>query len=187
MLVALQVLQRTARLRLKDDAIFKIAELMAYAMFLNLFMLGAEVFTELYAGTEHAIHLKYLFVGIEGHRALVPFAWAALGCGVVSFVLLLVPATRKNLVTLNIGCLLVYASVYLEKGMGTIVPAFTPDTLGEVWEYAPSVTELRVGVAIFSTGFLIFTLLCKIAVPILNGELATVEHERPRTVAAPVA
>lgn len=170
--ILFQILQRTSHIKIKNEAIWKIAELMAYAMFLNLFLLGAEVFKEYYSGTEHLIHFTYLFSGIHGHRALVPFAWGFVGCGVAAFLLFLFPATRKNVVTLNIGCLLIYASVYIEKGMGTIMPAFTPDTLGEIYEYVPTLHELRVGAAIFATGFMIFTVLCKVAIPIMSGEFA---------------
>jgi molybdopterin-containing oxidoreductase family membrane subunit len=145
---------------------------MAYAMFLNLFLLGAEVFKEYYSATEHLIHLQYLFSGVHGHHALVPYAWAFVGCGIVAFLLFLFPATRRNVVTLNLGCLLIYASCYIEKGMGLVIPAFTPDTLGEVYEYMPTLHELRIGAGIFSIGFLVFTVLCKIAIPILTGEFA---------------
>ena len=44
--------------------------------------------------------------------------------------------------------------------------------LGEIYEYTPTLSELRVGAAIFSVGFLIFTLLTKLAIPIMNGEFA---------------
>jgi Ni/Fe-hydrogenase subunit HybB-like protein len=170
MLILFQILQRTTRIAIKDDAIWKIAELMAYAMFINLFLLGAEVFKEYYSATEHLLHLQYLFSGIDAHRALVPYAWAFVACGITAFLLFLFPATRHNVVTLNLGCLLVYASVYIEKGMGLVMPAFTPDTLGEVYEYAPTMHEFRIGAGIFSVGFLVFTVLCKVAVPIMTGE-----------------
>ena len=185
MLILFQILQRTTSLAIKDEAIWKVAELMAYAMFLNLFLLGAELFKEYYSGTEHLVHFQYLFAGLEGHRALVPYAWAFLLCGIAAFLLFLFPATRRNVVTLNLGCLLIYASVYIEKGMGLVMPAFTPDTLGEVYEYTPTLHELRIGAGIFSVGFLIFTLLCKIAVPILTGEFAggaATPAGRPRPV-----
>ena len=42
---------------------------------------------------------------------------------------------------LNIGCLATYAGVYIEKGMGLIIPGLTPDTLGEIYEYYPTITE----------------------------------------------
>ena len=44
-----------------------------------------------------------------GHKALVPYAWLSLACSVTAFVLFLVPATRRNLVTLNTGCILIWA------------------------------------------------------------------------------
>jgi Ni/Fe-hydrogenase subunit HybB-like protein len=172
MLVLFQILQRTTKIAIKDAAIWKIAELMAYAMFVNLFLLGAEIFKEYYSATEHLIHLQYLFAGIRGHRALVPYAWTFVGCGIAAFLLFLFPATRRNVVTLNLGCLLIYASVYIEKGMGLVMPAFTPDVLGEIYEYTPTLHELRIGAAIFSTGFLVFTILCRIAIPIMTGEFA---------------
>jgi molybdopterin-containing oxidoreductase family membrane subunit len=172
MLILFQILQRTTRIAIKDEAIWKVAELMAYAMFLNLLLLGAEIFKEYYSGTEHLIHLQYLFSGVRGHRALVPYAWTFVGCGVVAFLLFLFPATRRNVLTLNLGCLLIYASVYIEKGMGLVIPGFTPDTLGEIYEYTPTIHELRIGAGIFSIGFLVFTMLCKIAIPILTGEFA---------------
>ena len=37
---------------------------MAYAMFVNLFLLGAEVFKEVYSQSQHVVHFNYLFVGI---------------------------------------------------------------------------------------------------------------------------
>ena len=54
--------------------------------------------------------------------------------------------------------------------MGLIIPGLTPDTLGEIYEYAPSVTELRVAAGVFAVGFLVFTLMLKVAVPISLGE-----------------
>ena len=88
----------------------------------------------------------------------------------IAFVLFLVPKTRKNFITLNIGAVLIYFGVYIEKGIGLIIPGFTPDVLGEIYEYFPSSTEILVTVGIFSTGFLIYTLMLKIAVPIILGE-----------------
>ena len=168
LLILFQILRRTTRIEIKDEAIWKIAELMAYAMFLNLFLFGAEIFREYYSNTHHLIHTQYLYSGVHGHDALVPFAWLSLFCSVVAFLLFLVPATRKNLVTLNLGCLLIYTGVYIEKGMALVIPGMTPDTLGEFYEYVPTLSEVRVGAGIFAIGFLVFTILCKIAIPMLQ-------------------
>ncbi len=181
MLILFQILQRTTKLNIKNEALEKIAELMAYFMFLNLFLLGAEIFKEYYWATEHQVHFEYLFSGVHGHNALVPFSRTFVICGLAAFVIFLIPATRRNTVMRNIGCLLIYASVYLEKGLGLVIPGMTPDELGEIYEYTPTWTELRVGAAIFSIGFLVFTLLTKIAVPIMNGEYAHGGHVHATT------
>ncbi len=171
LLILLQLLRRFTRFEIQDEAIWKIAELMAYAMFLNLFLHGAEVFKEYYSDTEHLLYTRYWFSGLDGHRALVPFAWTAVTLNVLAFVLFIIPATRRNWITLNIGCLATYAGVYIEKGMGLIIPGLTPDSLGEIYEYYPTLTELRVAAGIFAIGFLVFTLMLKVTVPVALGEL----------------
>jgi molybdopterin-containing oxidoreductase family membrane subunit len=168
LLILFQILNRTTKIRITNEAIRKIAELMAYAMFVNLFLFGAEIFKEYYSDTHHLIHTRYLYSGVHGHDALVPYAWTSLICSVVAFLLFLVPKTRRNMFTLNLGCLLIYTGVYIEKGMALVIPGMTPDTLGEFYEYVPTWTEIRIGAGIFSIGFMIFTVLCKIAIPLIQ-------------------
>ncbi len=170
LLFVIQLLRKFTRFEIQDEAIWKIAELMAYALFLNLFLHGAEAFKEYYSNTEHLLYTRYWFQGIGEHRTLVPYAWTAVGLNLSAFIIFIVPATRRNWITLNIGCLATYAGVYIDKGMGLIIPGLTPDTLGEIYEYVPSVTELRVAAGVFALGFLVFTLMLKVAVPILLGE-----------------
>jgi molybdopterin-containing oxidoreductase family membrane subunit len=173
LLIVLQLLRRVTSFRIRDEAIWKIAELMAYAMFINLFLHGAEAFKEYYSNTEHLLYTRYWFQGIDGHRTLVPFAWSAVSLNVLALVLFINPKTRMNWVWLNIGCFATYAGCYIEKGMGLIIPGLTPDTLGEIYEYYPSITEVRVAAGVFAVGFLVFTLMLKVAVPIVLGELTT--------------
>lgn len=170
LLIVLQLLRRFTRFEIQDQAIWKIAELMAYATFLNLFLHGAEVFKEFYSDTEHLLYTRYWFLGLDGNRTLVPFAWSAVVLNVLAFVLFITPAARRNPVTLNIGCFATYAGCYIDKGMGLIIPGLTPDVLGEIYRYYPSMIELRVAAGVFAIGFLIFTLMLKVAVPISLGE-----------------
>jgi Ni/Fe-hydrogenase subunit HybB-like protein len=170
LLIVLQVLRRFTRFEIQEQAFSKIAELMAYAMFLNLFLHGAEAFKEYYSATEHLLYTRYWYSGVGGHTTLVPYAWSAVTLNLTAFVLFIVPATRRNWWTLNIGCLATYAGCYIEKGMGLIIPGLTPDALGEIYEYYPTLTELRVAAAVFAIGFLVFTLMLKVAVPISLGE-----------------
>jgi Ni/Fe-hydrogenase subunit HybB-like protein len=179
LLIVVQLLRRFTSFEIQDAAISKIAELMAYAMFLNLFLHGAEAFKEYYSDTEHLLFTRYWYEGLGAHQTLVPYAWAAVSLNVVAFVLFIVPWTRRHWLTLNIGCLATYAGCYIEKGMGLIIPGLTPDVLGEIYEYAPSLTELRVAAGVFALGFLVFTLMLKVAVPISLGEFQAQDAAAP--------
>ncbi len=183
LLVVLQVLRRFTKFEIQDQAIWKIAELMAYAMFLNLFLHGAEAFKEFYSDTEHLLYTRYWYLGLGAHKTLVPYAWSAVTLNLVAFAVFIIPSARRRWLTLNIGCLATYAGVYIEKGMGLIIPGLTPDALGEIYEYYPTMTELRVAAGIFALGFLLFTLMLKVAVPISLGEF--VGRSRTREEAVP--
>jgi molybdopterin-containing oxidoreductase family membrane subunit len=167
LLILFQILRKTTKFEIKDEAIWKIAELMVYAMFIYLFFTIAELFKEFYSGTEHILYWKYLLFGIGDHKEIVLYSWSSIIMGCIAFVLFLIPKTRKNFITLNIGAFLIYGSVYVEKGIALIIPAFTPDVLGQIYVYTPSMTEIRTAVMIFSLGFLLFTFLSKIAIAIV--------------------
>jgi molybdopterin-containing oxidoreductase family membrane subunit len=184
LLVVLQLLRRFAHFEIQDQAIWKIAELMAYAMFLNLFLHGAEVFKEYYSHTEHLLYTQYWYTGLGDHRTLAPYAWSAVALNALAFVLFILPSARRHPVTLNLGCFAIYAGVYIEKGMGLIIPGLTPDALGEIYEYYPTMTELRVAAGVFAIGFLAFTLMLKVAVPISLGEFV---RERKGAASRPAA
>ncbi len=169
-IIIFQIIRKVADMKIKNEALFKIAELIAYAMFINLFLLGAEIFKEYYSATIHLAPLEYLYQGLSGRHALVPWIWTAFAFNVTAFLIFLVPLTRKYLVTLNIGCVLMIVGVWIEKGMGFIIPGFVPDPLGEIYEYLPNTTEVAISLAIWATGLLIFTLFMRVAIPIERGD-----------------
>src|SRR5512136_808131 len=106
MIILFQILRKTTAMEIKDEAIWKVAELMAYAMFFNLFLLGAEMFKEYYSRTEHLVYTQYFWQGIGDKRALVPYAWFSLFASVAAFLIFVLPAARRNWVTLNVGAVL---------------------------------------------------------------------------------
>jgi len=170
MLLIFLLVRKYTKFKIKDEAIQKVAEIMAYAMFINLLLLGAEIFKEYYTATVHLDSFQYLFQGLHGHSALVPYIWTAMIFNITAFFLFLVPSTRKNPITLVIGCVLVFVGVYIEKGMGLVIPGFIPDTLHEIYEYSPSNTELMLAMGIWATGLFVYTMLLRVAIPILNGD-----------------
>lgn len=112
LIILFQVLRKTTKFKIKNDVLWTIAELMVYSMFIYLFFTIAEFFKEFYSDTEHVVYWKYLLFGIGENKELILFSWSSIIMGVIAFVLFLVPKTRKNLITLNIGALLIYMSVY---------------------------------------------------------------------------
>jgi len=182
MIILFQVIRKYTRIEIRNEAIFKVAELIAYSMFINLFLLGAEVFKEFYSNTIHLAPMEYLFFGLKGHSNLVPYIWTAMIFNISAFFLFLIPQTRENYVTLNIGCVLIIIGVYIEKGMGLVIPGLVPDTLGEIYEYSPTGIELLLTMGIWATGLLVYTLLLRVAVPILTGEFFVGEDGRTAVI-----
>jgi len=171
MMIIFQVVRKVSKIEIDNKAIFKIAELVAYAMGINLFLLAAEFFKEFYSGSIHLAPMEYLYFGLHGHDALVPWMWTAMIFNISAFFLFLRPQTRENFFTLNVACVLIIIGVYIEKGMGLSIPGFVPGTLGEIYEYAPTFFEKSITIGVFATGALIYTILMKFAIPIYTGEL----------------
>ena len=173
MIIVFQVIRKFSDVEITDRALFKIAELIAYAMFINIFLMLAEWFKEYYTDSAHIASFKYLYMGLHGKNDLVFSIWLATVFNTVGFLFFLIPKTRENYTTLNIACILVIIGVYIEKGMGLIIPGFTPDVLGEIYEYGPSSTEFMITSAIWGFGMLLYTLMVKVAVAIKTGQFRT--------------
>ncbi len=183
MIIIFQIIRKVSTIEIGNKAIFKIAELVAYAMGINLFLLAAEFFKEFYSGSIHLAPMEYLYFGLHGHDNLVPWMWTAMAFNITAFFLFLRPQTRENLFTLNLACVLIIIGVYIEKGMGLIIPGFIPGTLGEIYEYSPTFIEKSITIGVWAFGALIYTMLLKIAIPVYTGKLRFYKQE-PATDAA---
>jgi Ni/Fe-hydrogenase subunit HybB-like protein len=171
MVIVFQVLRRTSGLPISDAALRKIGELLAYAMAINLFLLGAEVFTEFYARTAHSVHAELQWFGLHGYEEVPIYTWGALACQVTAFVIFLVPDLRNRLVLLTLACVLAAAGVYVEKGLGLLLPGMSPDMRGEIYAYEPTLIELSVGAGVWAFGALLFTWMTRVALAVERGEL----------------
>ncbi len=163
---------------MSDHALLTLRGIMQVSMIINVFLLACEVFKEFYSGTTHGASAKYLFVGLEGHHALVPWIWTAIGLNLVAMVLLILPASR-SLRFLNVACVLSIVGIWIEKGMGLVIPGFIPTPLGAVVDYLPSLNETLVCLGIWAFGLLCYTILLRMAVPILQGRMVRTNEDRP--------
>jgi len=169
-ILTLQIVRRYTTHQVSDEALFTLRRIVQVAMLINIFLLGCEVFTEFYTGSAHVASARYLYFGLHGRSALVPWIWTAIVFDLVAALLLVLPASRA-LPTLNSACVLAIVGIWIEKGMGLIVPAFIPTPLGEIVEYSPTAHEIMVCLGIWAFGLLLYTIAVRISVPVLAGEL----------------
>lgn len=170
-ILVLGVIRRETAYKIKDDTLHKLALIATVAAQVNLIMLGSELFKEFYHPTEHSNSATYLFFGLHGHSALVPWIWTSISLNVGVTILLMFHPFRRNIKFLMPLCFVLFVSIWAEKGMGLIVPGFIPSPLGEIVEYLPTWVEILVTSGIWAMGLFIITLLVRVAIPIELGNL----------------
>jgi molybdopterin-containing oxidoreductase family membrane subunit len=169
-ILALQVIRYVTDYRITDRALLTLRSIIQVAMLINVFLLMNELFKEFYTGNLHVTSAKYLFLGLHGHHALVPWIWTAISFNIIAMVLLALPASR-SLKWLNVACVLAIVGIWIEKGMGLVVPGFIPSPLGEIVEYSPTLNETLICLGIWAFGLLCYTLFLRMTVPVLQGKL----------------
>jgi Ni/Fe-hydrogenase subunit HybB-like protein len=171
LILALQVVRRMTRLPVSQESIRKLANIMRVTVLLNLFLLCSELFTEFYTGGAHTDSAMYLFFGLHGHNELVPWIWTSMGLNIVAAISLMYTARKPNDVLINVACVLSLTGIWIEKGLGLIVPGFVPSTLHEVVPYLPNFSEVKITIGIWALGLIVFTLGIKIATEILTDQV----------------
>lgn len=167
--VLLIAMRKLTNLKIGTGPIKTLVNILRITMFVNLFMLASEVFVEFYTGGSHTASARYLFVGLDGHTDLVPWMWSAVTFNVLALGILLTRRGIEDNRLLIAACLLTFVGVWIEKGMGLIIPGFVPSTLHEIVEYTPSLVEWKVTAGIWAFGGLILTVGIKCGVAVLNG------------------
>jgi len=91
----------------------------------------------------------------------VPWIWSSLILTVVALALLINPATRRNESLLFFACIATFVAIWIDKGLGLIVPGFSPSPLGEITLYAPTAPEILITAGVWALGFLVISVLYK--------------------------
>lgn len=180
MILTFQIIRRVTRYWIGDESIFTLRMIMTVAMIINVFLLGSEIFTEFYSPTAHAAAAHYLYFGLHGHSGLVPWIWTAMALDAIGLALLISPLSRR-IAGLNAACVACFVGIWIEKGMGLIIPGFVPTPLGQIVEYLPTLNETLVCLGIWAFGVLLYSWMLHVAIPIMNGTLrakAGLEEEK---------
>lgn len=160
------------------EAIQSIGKIVAYAMSANVFFIILELFTAFYSKIPGHMHaFQYLFVGLEGHNKLVPLMWTSAILAVVALVMLIPPGIRKKESNLVMACIAVFISLWIDKGFGLVIGGFVPNPFDGVTEYWPTLPETLITIGVWATGFLVLTILYKVAISV-REELGTAGGEK---------
>jgi molybdopterin-containing oxidoreductase family membrane subunit len=166
------IIKRVTKFDAGQEAIQKLVTIVAYAALINVFFVLLEFFTAYYSNIPGHMHtLDYLFFGLHGHSQLVPWMRVSTAFGIIAIVMLLVPATRKREDTLAIACILLFISLWIDKGIGLVIGGFVPNPLEEITAYHPSFQEIMITLGIWATGFFILTVLYKIALGVKEEKM----------------
>jgi Ni/Fe-hydrogenase subunit HybB-like protein len=92
--------------------------------------------------------------------------WVSFTWMVLASVLLVIPGARREHSILAAGCTFVIIGTWLDKGLGLITGGFVPNPFGRITEYWPTVPEAMITIGIWAMGFLILSVLYKIAVSV---------------------
>lgn len=182
--ITLQIIRKLGNYNVADSAIDSLRRVITVALTINQFLLISEVFTEFYTGSTHAASAEYLFLGLHGYSALVPWIWTAIILNTIALIILYLPAGHKTRY-MNLACVMMIIGIWIEKGMGLIIPAFIPSPIGEIVEYTPTLNETLVCFGIWAFGLLCYTIFVRITIPVLSGELSI--HDLETTSSSPAA
>jgi len=176
-IITLQIVRKVTSYHISQTVIDTLALIMTTALQISLFFVGVELFTDFYNEGAHAASIHYLFFGLGGFASLRTWIWLALILNLIAVVILMIHPMRRKTLFLNIACVLTFIGIWIEKGMGLVIPGFIPTPLGEIFEYMPTSVELGVAAGIWAFGILVFTLLAKAVIAIRQGKVRQAPHD----------
>lgn len=178
-IIAIHVIRRAVGRPFGDGPMRTLVNIMRVTILINLLMVVSEVFVEFYTGGSHTSAARYLYFGLHGHNALVPWIWSSVAMTLTATILLLNSKVFTRPWMMIAACVLAFAGIWIEKGMGMVLPAFVPSVLHEMVEYAPSLLEWKVTAGIWALGLMIYTLAIKIAIQVFRGQPAAHSMSKP--------
>jgi Ni/Fe-hydrogenase subunit HybB-like protein len=184
-ILALRVIRTQTSFQLAPGPARTLVQIIRIASVVNLIMLFSELFTIFYAGGGHSDSARYLFFGDHGKNGLVVWIWSSIALNVIGTLLFFTPAALERSWVRPVACVCVIVGIWIEKGMGLIIPGFIPSTLHEVIEYAPSLAEWKITAGIWAFGMLVFTVILKVAIAVFTNEIKIEDSPPARNVTTP--
>lgn len=159
--VVLGIIDTTTTFKIEKEVFNKLRRIIVVSAIINLIMLFSEIFKEFYLPTHHSLPAIYLYFGLDGYNSLVPWIWTAVSMNLVATVTLAFNPGNNDPRVLFPASILLFVGIWIEKGIGLIIPGLVPSPLGEIVDYAPSWVEVGITLGILSLGVFIVTMLVK--------------------------
>ena len=164
--MVLVIVNALTTFKIEKQTFHKLRLIIVISAIINLIMLFSEIFKEFYFPTHHSLPAIYLFFGLEGHDSLVPWIWSAIGMNLAGTLTLAFNPGKNNPKVLFSASVLLFLGIWIEKGIGLIVPGLIPSPMGEVVDYSPTWVEIWVTLGILALGMFVVTLLIRPALVI---------------------
>jgi Ni/Fe-hydrogenase subunit HybB-like protein len=162
--LVVSVIHTRTSFKVRPELFNKLRLIIVVSAVINLIMLFSEVFKEFYSPTHHSISATYLWFGLEGHNSLVPWIWTAVVMNIIATVVLMLNPGKNNPKVLLPASALLFVSIWMEKGIGLIVPGLVPSPMGEIADYLPTWVEISVTFSVLALGVLVVTCLIRPAI-----------------------
>ncbi len=169
-LIVLILLDKFKAIHISENTIKRIRQIVTICLLINIFFFFSEVFADLYMPTSHSINLAFL-LGVKGKSILTPWIRLSIALSIIAAIMFLTPRLMRNNIFIVIACILTDIGIWLEKGLGFVIPGFIPTPLGDFVQYKPTFNEVLITISVWAGGLLLYTILVKIALPIINGEI----------------
>ena len=160
-MIVLNIIQARSSFKIDEAVYTKIRRIVVVAAIINLIMLFSEIFKEFYLPTHHSQPAIYLYFGLDGNTELVPWIWTGIAMNVLGTLTLAFKPGGNRPIVLVPACILLFLGIWIEKGIGTIIPGLVPSPLGEIVNYAPSWVEVCVTLGVLALGVFIVSVLLK--------------------------
>jgi molybdopterin-containing oxidoreductase family membrane subunit len=164
--VVLITIHTATPFKIEKQIFNKLRLIIVISAIVNLVMLFSEMFKEFYTPTHHSLSAIYLFFGLEGHDSLVPWIWSSIGMNLAGTLTLAFNPGNNNPKVLFPASILLFLGIWIEKGIGLIVPGLIPSPMGEVIDYSPTWVEICVTLGILALGMFVVTMLIRPALVI---------------------
>jgi Ni/Fe-hydrogenase subunit HybB-like protein len=159
--MVLVIIHSATTFKIEKQTFNKLRIIIVVSAIINMIMLFSEVFKEFYFPTHHSLPAVYLYFGLKGHNSLVPWIWSAIGMNILGTLVLAFNPGRNNPKVLFPACILLFIGIWMEKGIGLIIPGLVPSPMGEVTDYIPSWVEISVTLGILAVGIAVVTMLIR--------------------------